>query len=120
MFDHGQYWKTEQIDSRDVEGTDKELFQKMIEQYGEDSTVSRVEVMGEFPQADDDTVIPMELIRAAMGREVSLTASEPIIWGLDVARQLCVVCAPGKYSYRYSKFSIYGSYAVVWRYQKYV
>ena len=81
-----QYWKTEQIDSRDVEGTDKELFQKMIEQYGEDSTVSRVEVMGEFPQADDDTVIPMELIRAAMGREVSLTASEPIIWGLDVAR----------------------------------
>ena len=119
-----QYWKTEQIDSRDVEGTDKELFQKMIEQYGEDSTVSRVEVMGEFPQADDDTVIPMELIRAAMGREVSLTASEPIIWGLDVARfggdnsALCV-CAR-QYSYRYSKFSIYGSDAVVWRYQKYV
>ena len=41
------YWKTEQIDSREVEGTDKELFQKMIEQYGEDSTVSKVEVMGE-------------------------------------------------------------------------
>ena len=58
----------------------------MIEQYGEDSTVSKVEVMGEFPSADDDTVIPMELIRGAMNRDVSLTANEPIVWGLDVAR----------------------------------
>ncbi len=80
------YWKTKQIDSRDVEGTDKTLFKKMIEQYGEDSTVSKVEVMGEFPSADDDTVIPMELIRGAMSREVSITANEPIIWGVDVAR----------------------------------
>ena len=80
------YWKSEQIDSREVEGTDKELFQKMIEQYGEDSTVSRVEVMGEFPKADDDTVIPMDLINSAIERDVNLTASEPILWGLDVAR----------------------------------
>ena len=58
----------------------------MIEQYGEDSTVSRVEVMGEFPSADDDTVVPMELIRSAMGRDVALSASAPIVWGLDVAR----------------------------------
>jgi phage terminase large subunit len=78
--------KTLQIDSRTVEGTDQQLFQKMIEQYGEDSTVSRVEVMGEFPSSEDDTVIPMSLIRAAIDRDVSLTASEPIIWGLDVAR----------------------------------
>ena len=42
--------------------------------------------MGEFPSADDDTVIPMELIRGAMNRDVSLTANEPIVWGLDVAR----------------------------------
>jgi hypothetical protein len=80
------YWKNLQIDSRDVEGTDKALFQKMLEQYGEDSTVARVEVMGEFPRADDDTVIPMDLIRAAIDRDVTLTASEPIVWGLDVAR----------------------------------
>ena len=50
------YWQTSQIDSRTVEGTDKELFNKMLEQYGEDSSVARVEVMGEFPRADDDTV----------------------------------------------------------------
>ena len=80
------FWKTLQIDSRTVEGTDQQLFQKMIEQYGEDSTVSRVEVMGEFPSSEDDTVIPMGLIRAAIDRDVSLTASAPVIWGLDVAR----------------------------------
>ena len=58
----------------------------MIEQYGEDSTVARVEVLGEFPKADDDAVIPIDLARTAIDRDVSLTASEPIIWGLDVAR----------------------------------
>jgi len=81
-----KYWKNEQIDSRTVEGTDQKLFQTMLDQYGEDSTVARVEVLGEFPSADDDTVIPMELVRAAIGRDVALTASEPIVWGLDVAR----------------------------------
>ena len=80
------FWQNEQIDSRTVEGTDKDLFSKMIEQYGEDSTVARVEVMGEFPKADDDTVIPMDLIKSAVDRDVALAASEPIIWGLDVAR----------------------------------
>jgi hypothetical protein len=80
------FWKNEQIDSRTVEGTDKDLFSKMIEQYGEESTVARVEVMGEFPKADDDTVIPMDLVKAAIDRDVALMSSEPIIWGLDVAR----------------------------------
>jgi hypothetical protein len=58
----------------------------MLEQYGEDSTVARVEVLGEFPNSDDDSVIPMELARNAINRDVSLTAKAPIIWGLDVAR----------------------------------
>ena len=58
----------------------------MLEQYGEDSTVARVEVLGEFPSYDNDTVIPMELCRSAVMREVDLTVSEPIVWGIDVAR----------------------------------
>ena len=85
---HGKrsFWKNEQIDSRTVEGTDQKLFQSMLEQYGEDSTVAKVEVLGEFPSYDNDTVIPMELCRSAIMREVDLTASEPIVWGVDVAR----------------------------------
>jgi len=43
-------------------------------------------VLGEFPNADDDSVIPIELARNAIDRDVSLTAKAPIVWGLDVAR----------------------------------
>ena len=81
------FWNAEQIDSRNVEGTDKDLFQKMIEQYGEESTVARVEVQGKFPLADEDTVIGLDLVKSAVDRDVALQTSETIIWGLDVARQ---------------------------------
>ena len=81
-----KFWQLEQIDSRTVEGTDQKLFETMLEQYGEDSTVAKVEVLGEFPSADDDAVIPIDLAKQAITRDVSLTASEPIVWGLDVAR----------------------------------
>jgi hypothetical protein len=80
------FWNTEQIDSRTVEGTDQKLFHRMLEQYGEDSTVARVEVLGQFPHANDESVISMELAKAAVDRDVALTASEAIVWGLDVSR----------------------------------
>jgi phage terminase large subunit len=59
--------------------------QEMAEQYGEDSNVYRVRVLGEFPLADDDTVIPLELADAALNRDVKPIDVKPI-WGLDVAR----------------------------------
>tara|TARA_B100001057_G_scaffold233509_1_gene233745 strand:- start:8834 stop:10366 length:1533 start_codon:yes stop_codon:yes gene_type:complete len=80
------FWQNEQIDSRTVEGTDQKLFHSMLEQYGEESTVAKVEVLGQFPNYDDDTVIPIDLCKAAVNRDVQLTANEPIVWGLDVAR----------------------------------
>jgi phage terminase large subunit len=54
--------------------------------YGEESNVYRVRVLGEFPKADDDTVIPYELIEAATVRDVVANPDAPEIWGLDVAR----------------------------------
>lgn len=81
------FWKNEQIDSRDVEGTDKKLLNDLIEQYGEDSSVAKVEVKGEFPSSDQDTVISLDLVKSAIDRDVALTTTVPIVWGLDVARQ---------------------------------
>lgn len=83
---YGRRWRTRHIDSRSVEGVDKEYFQELVDTYGEESNVVRVEVMGEFPRAEDDKVIPMELVDAAMSRDVERTASEPWVWGLDPAR----------------------------------
>lgn len=58
---------------------------EIAETYGINSNAYRVRVLGEFPVADDDTVIPFDLIEAAGLRDVAVTES-PIIWGLDVAR----------------------------------
>lgn len=57
----------------------------MAAQYGETSNVYRVRVLGEFPLSEDDAVIPLGLIEAAVDREVS-PADVSVVWGLDVAR----------------------------------
>ena len=67
------FWNVKQIDSRTVEGTDKKVFENMIEQYGPESATVLVEVMGEFPRTDDATVIPPDLVRSAMGRDIALS-----------------------------------------------
>lgn len=54
--------------------------------YGVDSNIYRVRVLGEFPRAEDDVVIPLELCEAAVQRDVATIESMPIIWGVDVAR----------------------------------
>jgi phage terminase large subunit len=54
-------------------------------EYGLDSNVYRVRVLGEFPLSEDDAVIPLGLIEAAVARDVSPSESG-IVWGLDVAR----------------------------------
>lgn len=54
-------------------------------EYGIDSNVYRVRVLGEFPLSEDDAVIPLGLIEAAVARDVSPSESG-IVWGLDVAR----------------------------------
>ena len=42
-------------------------------------------VLGEFPTSDDETVIPLELVLGAVGRDVSSLDYDPV-WGVDVAR----------------------------------
>jgi phage terminase large subunit len=56
----------------------------MAAEFGEQSNVYRVRVLGEFPTADDDAVIPLEWIEAAVGREVDLTGTRSTVWGVDV------------------------------------
>ena len=54
-------------------------------EYGEQSNVFRVRVLGEFPQSEDDSVISLGLIEAAMARDIAPSVSG-VVWGLDVAR----------------------------------
>lgn len=79
-------WSTRQIDSRTVEGTNKELMAKWIEDYGEDSDFVRVRVKGEFPRAGTNQFIRSDLVDDARRRDPEPTLYDPIIIGVDVAR----------------------------------
>jgi hypothetical protein len=65
----------------------KDFIQQIASTYGENSNAYRVRVLGEFPRADDDTVIPLYLTEGAQNREIVLTENAVEVWGLDVARQ---------------------------------
>jgi hypothetical protein len=62
----------------------QDFIDDMKDRYGEDSNAYRVRVLGEFPTAEDDVVIPFELIEAAYLRDVRALQVRPV-WGLDVA-----------------------------------
>lgn len=79
-------WKTFQIDSRTVEGTNKAQLDKWVEDYGEDSDWVRVRVRGEFPRAGSSQFIAGDIVAAARKYKAESYASLPKILSVDVAR----------------------------------
>ncbi|MCV0371730.1 hypothetical protein [Filomicrobium sp.] len=77
-------WKRWHVNCEDVPRA-RHHIDDVIATYGKDSNKYRVRVLGEFPKSDDDTVIPLELVEAAKGRNVVAVPVWPV-WGLDVAR----------------------------------
>lgn len=63
-----------------------EFVDEMRERYGEESNAFRIRVLGEFPLADDDTIIPFHLVDAAMNRDIDLDKDRRPIWAVDPAR----------------------------------
>jgi hypothetical protein len=81
-----EFWKTKVVDARTVEGTDKAVYQQIIDEYGPDSSQAHVEVYGEFPNAGDDQFISSGLVDDAMNRPQYKDQTAPIIIGVDPAR----------------------------------
>jgi len=79
-------WKTRQIDSRTVEGTNKAYLEELVRTYGEDSDIAKVRVLGQFPSASSMQFIPSSLVEEAQAREVNSLGSDPVIFGVDIAR----------------------------------
>ena len=80
------FWRNKVVDARSVEGTDKAVYEQLIQEYGPDSVQAHVEVYGEFPSAGDDQFIPVYLVDDATQRPRYKDASAPIIIGVDPAR----------------------------------
>ncbi|MEI6283257.1 MAG: terminase family protein, partial [Alphaproteobacteria bacterium] len=79
-------WKKFKISCADSSRVSPEYIREMAARYGEESNAYRIRVLGDFPKADDDTLIPMELLEMAKIREVEPTNDAELVWGLDVAR----------------------------------
>lgn len=80
------FWRNRVVDAREVEGTDKAVYQQIIDEYGVDSLQAHVEVYGTFPNASDDQFISARHVDEAMDRPKWLDASAPVVVGVDPAR----------------------------------
>jgi hypothetical protein len=80
------FWQTRQIDARTVEGTDKQVYEQIIAEYGEDSIQARVEVYGDFPSAGEDQFISPMIVEDAFKRPKYKDETAPIVIGVDPAR----------------------------------
>ena len=81
-----EFWESEKIDARTVEGTDKTIYQQIIDEYGEDSDEARVEVYGDFPKSGQDQFIAPHLVDDAMRRPQHKDMTAPVVIGVDPAR----------------------------------
>ena len=79
-------WTLMTVSCMDSVLVSKDFIQQIASTYGENSNAYRVRVLGEFPRADDDTVIPLYLTEGAQNREIVVEPNAPEVWGLDVAR----------------------------------
>jgi hypothetical protein len=80
------FWQTRQIDARTVEETDKQVYEQIIAEYGEDSIQARVEVYGDFPSAGEDQFISPMVVEDAFKRPRYKDETAPIVIGVDPAR----------------------------------
>jgi hypothetical protein len=81
-----EFWRTKVVDARTVEGTDKQVYERIIAEYGPDSAQAHVEVYGQFPNAGDDQFIGADIVDDAMKRNKYQDQSAPIVIGVDPAR----------------------------------
>lgn len=81
--DRDGYW-TLRVSSEEVPRARGHIDQ-VIREYGKESNQYRVRVSGEFPLADDDTLIGLDIIEASIQRPVLPQHVLPI-WGVDPAR----------------------------------
>ncbi|OWT50246.1 DEAD/DEAH box helicase family protein [Bacillus sp. K2I17] len=78
-------YKIHKVSSLDSPRTSKDNIEVLKKKYGEGSDVWRVRVLGEFPKAEADAFIPLEIVEQAASCKVEPTG-ETLDLGVDVAR----------------------------------
>lgn len=79
-------WFTIKVSCLDCKRVSRDFIEQVKSTYGENSNAYRVRILGEFSLRDDDVLIPAELVDAAMSRDIRLSPTDQIVYGVDVAR----------------------------------
>jgi len=78
-------WWTRRVSCSDSTRVTPDFIEEMRRTYTENSNQWRIRVLGEFPENDEDSVIPRELAEPAIGRDV-VAVTDEAIWGVDPGR----------------------------------
>ena len=79
-------WVTRRWSCIDSPLVSDEFVDEMRERYGAESNAFKVRVLGDFPESDDDVLIPYHLIDDATKRDIEVDMGVGAVWGLDPAR----------------------------------
>ena len=71
-------WWTRRWSCVDSPLVSDEFVDEMRLRYGEESNAFRIRVLGEFPLADDDTIIPFHLAESALHRDVQVSEGQAL------------------------------------------
>ena len=88
----GTSWRQLHWNSAESPIVDPAWVEQMAAKYGEDSDTYKVRVLGEFPTMGEESLIPIEWIRACIDPDLceekvmdGAGRGAPVYWGLDVA-----------------------------------
>lgn len=101
---HKNDWYKLTIDTRDVEGVNQAQNDSLINEYGIDSDIVKVTVLGEFPSTSFEQFFSSELVDRALERTSSLEEYQhdhPVIIGVDAAHtndDIAIVARCGNWS----------------------
>ena len=94
FYKNSEAWKTMTVSCKDADTVDPDYVEEMARQYGEESNVFRVRVLGLPPTTDDNAIMGRTLVESAISRDVEATNVMPV-WGIDIARMgsdRCALC----------------------------
>lgn len=80
------HYKAHKVSSMDSSRTSKKNIEMLLEKYGRDSDVARVRIFGDFPRAEADTFIPLEIVELATETTLEIKRETIGDIGVDVAR----------------------------------
>ncbi len=79
-------WYRVSISHEDSTRVTDDFVEDMASRYGRDSNAFRVRALGLFPKADQDTIIPYDLVESARSRDIRVPKNLTPLWGVDIAR----------------------------------